>query len=318
MQILDHDELSTEAENQVHLLDSTAGWGPMDFQRIAYARKKKESPAADYFGVYAVERGAVLSMVRVLRLPFSTSTGVERIAAIQGVVTRRDRSRMGLARKLMEEVHRREKEAGTRLSLLWTGRGQVAHHLYESLGYSDVYTPEIAILHCPRKAPKPKGYELRKIKGADIGLIERLHTEATKGRLGFTPRHPGLVSLLLKLRFISRDSIRLIVTGDEPIGYAFIRRSLGQPSVEELITIDKQEPWDVLSLFESEASGGWLIIRNTAVRDNLKTLQARHYSITYLSYYSLLAAELPRRNHPTPRALGTTSRLFTCQMIDYF
>lgn len=289
----------------------------MDFRRIAEARKTGY-PASEYFGVYAVERREVLSMVRVLRLPFTTTKGFERIAAIQGVVTRRDQSRMGLARELMEEVHRREKAAGIRLSLLWTGRNQVAHGLYESLGYSDVYTPEIAVLQCGQKATKPKGYELRKLRKVDTGFIEKLHAKATDGRLGFTPRHPGLASSLLRLGFISSDSFRLIVHDHEPVGYALIQRSLGWPRVEELATLDETEPGDVLSLFESEASGGWLVIRNTTVRDNLETLKARYYGITDLAYYSLLAKALAGGSPATPRTLGTTSRSFTCQMLDYF
>ena len=105
MRILDYDELPSGVEGQAQLLDMSAGWGPMDFRRVGDARRIGY-PAADYFGVYAVEGGEVLSMVRVLRLPFTTPKGVEKIGAIQGVVTRRDRARRGLARKLIEEVHK--------------------------------------------------------------------------------------------------------------------------------------------------------------------------------------------------------------------
>lgn len=317
MRVLTHDELPSEAESQVHLLDLAAGWGAMDFRRISMARKIGY-PAAEYFGVYAVEGKEVLAMVRVLRLPYTTREGVEQVAAIQGVVTRRDRQRRGLARTLMEEVHGREKEAGSSLSLLWTGRGQVAHGLYESLGYVDVYTPELAVLHCPRKLMKPKRYELKRVRSEDVGRIEKLHAAATKGRLGFTPRHPGLVPPLLKLGFITLNSLRLIARDSEPVGYALIQKSLGWPRLDELVTLDKADPSEVVSLFESEAPGGWLAIRNTAVRDHLETLRRRRYSISHLANYGLLALALDRRYSDVPGVLGTASGSFTCQMLDYF
>ncbi len=289
----------------------------MGFQRISTARKTGY-PAAEYFGVYAVEDKDILSAVRVLRLPYTTRNGVERISGIQGVVTRRDRSRMGLARKLMEEVHRREKAAGSRFSLLWTSRGQVAHRLYEALGYVDVYTPDLAIVYCARKGTKPRGYDLKKPRSDHVGLIEKLHAKATKGRPGFTPRHLGLVQSLLKLKFINLDSFRLITHDHEPVGYALIQKSLGWPRVEELVTLDKTRPEETISLLESEALGGWLAIRNTAVRDYIETLRERRYGISHLAYYSLLALALDGHPSDMSKALGTTSRSFTCQAIDYF
>lgn len=316
MQILDYDELSSGMQTQVHLLDLSAGWGMADFQRVDEARRMKY-PAPDYFGVFAVEGGEVLSMVRVLRLPYTTPRGPMQIAAIQGVVTRRDRAREGLARKLLEEVHRRERIAGSRFSLLWTGRVGVAHRLYEKLGYSDVYTPEIAVRHCAKSA-KPKGYGLEKLRTADAGILEEIHTVATKGRLGFTPRPSGLIPSVLNLGFLSLDSLKLIIHGNKPVGYAAMQKSQGWLRLDELVTLDQARPTEVISLLESEASGGWLAIRNTAVRDLLGTLQARGYGITHLAYYSLLAKALDGHYPVTPKTLGITNRSFSCQGLDYF
>ncbi len=128
MRIVDHDELSSASQQQVHLLDMTAGWGALDFSDINQARKTGY-PATDYFGVYAVEGGEVLSAVRVIRFPFTTPNEVRQVAGIQGVVTRRDTGRKGLAYKLLEEVHRRERASGKKFAMLWTGRGVVAHGL---------------------------------------------------------------------------------------------------------------------------------------------------------------------------------------------
>lgn len=299
------------------MLDASAGWEMMDFRQVEEVRRGGY-PAADYFGAYAVEDGEVLSMVRVLRLPFTTPRGVEQIAAIQRVITRRDRARRGLASKLLKEVHRRERAAGGKFALLWTSRGMVAHSFYESLGYSDVYTPEFAVSKCVATSTKAEGYELKRIRVDDISLMEKFHAAATTGRLGFTPRSPGIVPSLLKLRILRPESLRLILHHREPSGYAVFQKDRGWSRLDELVVPDATES-EVLPLFESEAAGGWLTIRGTIVRDSLSVLRRRHYRITRSSYSGLLALDLDgRRFADVSRLLGTMSRLFTCQGLDHF
>ena len=295
----------------------SAGWGALGFSRMARARKMGYS-AADYFGVYAVEGNEILSAVRVIKVPFTTPNGVERIVGIQGVVTRRDQGRTGLARNLLEEVHRREKGAGTKFALLWTGRGQVAHNLYEKLGYVDVYTPELAVGRTSKNPVTSNGYRMRKARSTDFGLIEKLHTEGTKGRPGFTPRPAKVIELAIRLGFAGLDTLRIITKNRRPVGYAQVERILGWPRLEELLLLPEAEPEAVLSLLEAEAHGGWYALRNTAVREHLDLLRRRGYSTSNLAYYSLLAKPLDRENHDMTKELGATSRRFTCQAFDYF
>ena len=304
-------------EAEIQLLDLTAGWGTMDFRRAKEARKLGY-PAADYFGVYAVEDGKVEAMIRVLRLPFTTPRGEKRVAAIQGVVTRRDRSRRGLARGLMEEVLRREKEAGSNFALLWTGRAMVAHSLYNSLGYVDVYTPEIAVRKCERTDSQRRRYRLKRARKGDWALLERIHRSASSGRIGFTPRPDGLVRSLLELGFLELGPVRLVLRDDEPVGYGFLRKEPGWSVLDEMAVLPEVDRKEILPLFEAEAAGTWLTLRNTLVRDLLGTLRSRGYSVTDLAYYSLLAAPLLDRPADIPKALGVTSPSFTCQRLDYF
>jgi GNAT superfamily N-acetyltransferase len=317
LRILDHDELPSGSEEQMHLLDMSAGWGAFSFSLITKARKMGYS-SADYFGVYAVEGNEILSAVRVIKLPFTTPNGVEHIAGIQGVVTRRDRGRLGLARQLLEEVHRREKMAGTKLSLLWTGRGLVAHGLYERLGYVDVYTPELAVKRVPKKPDVTRGYKLRRARKADLALMEKLHAKATKGKLGFTPRPPKDIEFTVQLGFASLDSLRIVVKAGEPVGYAQVQKLAGWPRLEELVLLPRSEPDKVLPLFEAEAARGWFALRNTPVREYLALLESRGYAISNLAYYSLLAKPLDGDIRDIARRLGTTSPRFTCQAFDYF
>ena len=127
MRILTHDEISNTFDEQVQLLQLGAGWGIFDFEHVAMARKIGYQ-TQDYFAVYAVEDKEVLAKVEVMHIEVETTEGPETISGIGGVVTRRDKSRMGLARQLLQDVHRREEAAGIKHSLLWTGRNNKAHY----------------------------------------------------------------------------------------------------------------------------------------------------------------------------------------------
>ena len=318
MRIIDHDELAPSMEAQVHLLDMSAGWAPMDFKSIEHARRSGY-PSADYVGVYAVEGREVLSEVRVIRIPFTTPGLTTEIASgIQGVATRRDRSGRGLARKLLEEVHRREKAAGIRLALLWTGHAMVAHGLYNSLGYVDVHTPKIAVRFCGGRRGEPSGYELRKVREKDAETIAALHTEATKGRIGFTPRAAGLLSSLFELGFVKPESIRMILRDGRAVGYVMLESNPLWTRFDEVVFCRGAKLGDILDLLESEAPNRWLLLRNTFVQDASPLLRRRRYALSDHAYYGLLAAPLQGSASRFTRALGTSDPRFSCQYLDYF
>jgi len=295
----------------------TAGWGPLGFAALKEIRGLGY-PAPDYVGLCAVESGKVLSMVRVLRIPFTTTKGRETVSAIQGVVTRRDRSRHGLARRLLGEVHRREKGAGSRFAILWTNQSNMAHNLYNSMGYLDLYTPPLAMRRAGHRPARPSGYELRKIKRADSGIVEGLHADATRGRLGFTPRATHILDWVFRLGFAKREWLRLILRRGEPVGYLELQKNLGWVLSEELVLRDPASADDVLSLLESEIGDGWLALRGTFARDFHGALMRRGYSFTDQSYYGLLGLSLAGGGPRSLKALGTADPRFTCQLLDYF
>jgi GNAT superfamily N-acetyltransferase len=311
------EDLPPSAETSVQLLDMTAGWGPNGFATLKQIRRLGY-PAADYIGLCAIEKGEVISMVRVLRIPFSTTKGRETVSAIQGVVTRRDRSRHGLARRLLNQVHRRERAAGSRIALLWTGHSNMAHNLYNSVGYLDLYTPPLAMRRIRGQLSKPNGYELRKIKRGDSGVIEGLHAAATLARLGFTPRATHILDWIFKLGFVKQESLRLILQEGEPVGYLELQKNQGWVQSEELLLRDPSAADDVVTLLESEADGGWLVLRGTSVRDHLGTLRRRRYSFSDYSYFGLLGLSLEGGGPDSLKALGTADSRFTCQLLDYF
>jgi GNAT superfamily N-acetyltransferase len=316
LRIVDFDELPQSMEGSVQLLDATAGWTPMAFQAVREAMGQGY-PSADYFGVYAVEGREALSMIRVLRVPFTTTEGRETVSCIQGVVTRRDKSGHGLARRLLDEVRRRERTAGSRFLLLWTSQAQTAHTLYNSVGYVDLYTPPLAMCRSTVKRAKPDGYELRKVRRQDFGTMERLHADATEGFVGFTPRPANLLECLLRLGVIKPDSFRLILRDGKPAGYVELEKSQGWAQTQEIVLEDPTAAEDVISLLESEASDGWLALRGTFVRKNLRTLKRRRYSFSDYSYFGMLGLTIGGPS-ASLKELGTTDLRFSCQYLDYF
>jgi len=316
VRVLDYDELTQEMEVQMQMLDASVGWSAVGFGRLERARELGY-PASDYFGVYAVERGQIVATVRVLRLPFTTPRGTETIGSVQGVITRRDKSRRGIARMLLREVHRREKAFGCRFMMLWTGRAMIAHRLYESLGYRDVYTPDLAVKKCG-KVSKPEGYELRKLRKSETSLVEEIHNKATEGRLGFTPRPKGALDAALELGFCNLDDLRVLLRRGEPVGYSVLQKNLVSSRLDELVLVEGAQSADALAVIESTLEGSWLSIRNTSVRDYYGTLSRRGYSFSPFTYYGLLAAPLEGDRSATAEALGTSDKSFTCQQLDYF
>jgi GNAT superfamily N-acetyltransferase len=318
MRIADYDNLPKELEPQAQLLDASTGWMPMDFQAVREARILGY-PVAPYFGVYAVEGGEVQSVVRVLRLPYTLANGDRvSVSAIQGVVTRRERSGKGLARKLLEEVHRREAEAGMKFVFLWTGHAMMAHNLYLSMGYEDVYTPMLAIRKRDRRGDRPHGYTARTPLAEETEALHRLHTGSTKERIGFTPRPEGLLAALFRLGLVGPDSFRLILSGDDPVGYFQLKKEKGWVRSDEVVISKGTDPAVALSALESECGDGWLTIMGTFVRDNSRLLRERGYLLTNHSYYGLLARPLQPRHRDPRSELGAEKKAFTCQFLDYF
>lgn len=316
MRILEFDELGSALEPQAQLLDLAAGWAPNDFGKFKQARRMGY-PSAAYAGIYAVENGEILSAVRVLRLPYTTAEGIQQVAGIQGVVTRRDSGRKGLARKLLLEAHTREKDAGSKYSLLWTGRGQVAHSLYEDLGYQDVYAPDLATFRVEKRGNSGP-YTLKDVEESDLDALEELHRRATAGRLGFTPRPRGIVRSLLHIGFLAKESLHVVFYAGRMVGYAQLQRSSAWCSLNELVLEPETPVERVLPTLEATAKGGWFAIRNTVVRDALPLLRRRGYSYSPFAYYSLLALPLEKPSSDIAEELGTADRRFACQHLDYF
>ena len=318
MRILTFDELPEEWEPKVQLIDASVGWNIFDFKRLREAMKLGY-PAADYFGVYAVEGDEVQATVRVLHIPYTLPSGeTSTVAGIAGVATRREWSRRGLARTLLADVHQREEAAGYTLSLLWMGFWNFSHELYKSIGYSDVYTPRVALRRCDGFRTKGQKYTFRTARKDDASVIERLHAEATRGRVGFTPRPTNVLHPLIKLGWVKPGAFRLILSGKDPVGYIQMQEGSGWMKSDEVVLTKRANQEEAVSLIQSRASPGWLMLQGTFTRDSFGMLKGLGYSFTDYLYYGLMARPLKGAHKDIKDELGTASRPFTCHFLDYF
>jgi len=240
------------------------------------------------------------------------------VSAIQGVVTRREWSRRGLARALLEEVHRREAAAGNRFSLLWMGFWNFSHTLYSLIGYADIYTPRLAMRRCDGPKSEGQKYKLRTAKKGDATIIEKLHAESTRGRVGFTPRPKSVLPPLFKLGFVKPDAFRLILYDGEPVGYLQMQKGRGWIKSDEVILTERADPGEVVSLLQREAAPGWLVLQGTFARDSSDLLGRLGYLFSDYAYYGLMVRPLKGVHKDLKRELGTVNRSFTCHLLDYF
>ena len=212
----------------------------------------------------------------------------------------------------------REAAAGNKFVMLWTGRALMAHNLYESLGYADVYIPSIAVGRCAKQKRPPGGYEMRNVRKEDARSIHELHAEATMGRVGFTPRPKGILLALCELGFTKPDAFRLILHKGEPVGYVQWEQGAGWAKSMEVVLKGGTDIDAFLSLLESKVSRGWLTLWGTFVNDQRDILARRGYALTGSTYSSLLAQPLKGSRRAILSELGTADPSFTCHYLDGF
>jgi hypothetical protein len=179
------------------------------------------------------------------------------------------------------------------------------------------------MVKCNRKLKTPsKQYSLVKARNKDAKTIERIHSKATKNRLGFTPRVPSLLNVLFKLGWFRPELFHLILHGDKIIGYYLeFQKSHGWIGSSEIIVVadDKAEIEQVIPLLEKEAGNGWLILGNTFVRDNYDALKSRGYTIATFAYTTLMALPLDgTKPSNVAKLLGVENPRFVCHRLDGF
>jgi GNAT superfamily N-acetyltransferase len=298
MQVFDLDRLPEALLPQLAAFAVSDGDPPQDIRLIRYLQRRGH-PASDYWGVYAVEDGEVLSRVETLQLPFTGRIGRQTVVGISDVLTRPPGVGRGFARALLREVHRREIARGRAWSFLWTHRTWGAHRLYEELGYEDVYSPPHALRRIGRDARRepPGGYRWTEARSSDAGRLERLLHAATDGRLGFVPRSPGSTRTRFLVGWRKPENYRILTAASRPVGYAYVADdSRWNLTVNEVIVTSPDHGAAMLSSLEGSARGRWLTFQGTSfVRDSEAFLRDYGYSVFPASHVVLMAKPLVAR-----------------------
>ena len=295
MQYLTLDELPETLDPARALLHLSGFGGVVDRARLERWRRRSGS-LAEYGGVFAVEGDVVVGQTLVNRIPYTFPEGRETVAGIAAVATRPDHRRLGVAQRVLEEVHRREREAGTRFAFLWTNRSWGAHRLYERLGYSDVYFPGWAV-RLPRRAERnDRAVRLRPPRRTELGALERLHDAVSRGRWGFATRARGHLRYSAEWGEIEpRESLVVVVRRGRLEGYAYVEPGVGQVVCGELLARDVAAAAELARAVERKARGKAVVFRHEPAQALEGWLKERGYLFLDDGWYGMLALSLERR-----------------------
>jgi GNAT superfamily N-acetyltransferase len=319
MRYLTFDELTPEMEADRTLIHLASFGGVFPRRSIDIWRRRLKI-FSDYVGVFAVERGRLLGQTFALRIPFTFSGGTEPVTGIAAVGTRPDRRRAGVARGILTEIHRREREAGVHFSTLWTNRSWGAHRLYEKLGYRDVYSSPWAV-HAPvaRRRPKPRGVGPGRRR--DVADLERLHADQARGRLGFVERPAGFFSSDVATGYLDPPKDLLVArSGGQVAGYAHLEASPYRVICGELVARSAAVRRALVHEVQRRAKRRPFAFQQSPVTDFPELFRGSGFSTVPAGWYVFMANRL---GHPwTERAavseMGTADPRFLCLSGDRF
>jgi GNAT superfamily N-acetyltransferase len=321
MRFLTFDELTPSMDLDRLLVHFSSLGGATDREAVALWRRRSDL-FAEYVGVFAVEGRRVLGQTLVKRLRYTFPDGTETIGAIASVGTRPDRARRGVARAILTEVHRREREAGNRYVALWTNRSWGAHRLYEQLGYRDVFPTPFA-LRPPRTGP-PAPRRLRGIRSgrlADLPELDRLHDRLAAGRLGFCRRPKRLLETSAAVRDFDPARELIVATHrGRPTGFAFAQVTATRAFCAELIAGTARARTALIAEVERRAKGAAVAFGLTPAIDAAALLRGRGYGMLRDGWYVFMAADLRRPwSASAARArFAARDRRFLCMNGDRF
>jgi GNAT superfamily N-acetyltransferase len=320
VKLLTYDELPDRCEASraiVHL----AAFGGFPDRRTIEIWRTRTSSFADYVGVFAVDRGTVVGQTFVDRIAYTFPHGTETVAGLAGVATRLDYARAGVARRVLEDVHRREQEAGIEHAILWTNRSWGAHRLYETLGYRDVYEPPWAARQngSPVRRGLPRG--VRAARRSDLEGIEGLHARFGRERWGFAQRPAGFLRAAVAAGEL-RPKEQILVAHDRGglSGYAVFESSRSRALCGELVAASNPVRARLASALEARTGARALAFRDGAVDALAPWLRRRGYVTASAGWFGLMGLALgkERARGALQREFGTRDPRFLCFTGDRF
>jgi GNAT superfamily N-acetyltransferase len=298
-------------------LDHDRPYDREDLRRLA----RQGYPSADYGGVFGLVGAQVVSRVLVLSLPFTGPDGTVAVPGLTDVGTRPDSLGHGYARRLVEEVHRRERAAGRDWALLWTHPSWVAHGLYEKLGYRDIYSPPSALATSasPPKRDLPRGFTWRTATTREFDILEGLLAQGTAGRRGLVPRPPNSFRWKHRAGWRPVGNHRILREEGVPVGYAYRTSDPTCLGTVEVVVAAPRYARTMIVALERDARGRRLAIGSTSfVTDHARLLRRRGYALYSSSHNVLMACPLRSGVHPWTPAAVAKDRRFSCHRGDVF
>jgi GNAT superfamily N-acetyltransferase len=222
MKIFEYDDVDPSGVLYLNLISLSYS---LTQERVALIRRLDPRPLP-YFAVYAIEDGIVAGQVAVYRLPMMTSEGPEDVGGVCAVCTHPAFSRHGIAGRLLAEVHSRMLAAGLRFSTLGTARHLAAYTLYQRQGYEAVFTASSTFVSF-ESVQRESSLRAEPADVQHLPLADALFERVAINRLGFAPRHPGFLPMLVATGDVAADAVWLLWQGNEVAGYAVA--ALSQP-----------------------------------------------------------------------------------------
>lgn len=284
---------------------------------------RRSGMLSDYVGIFAVEREQVLGHAIAVRVPYTYPDGsVQRISGVAFVGSRPDESGRGIARRILEEIHRRERRAGHDHVALWTNRSWGAHGIYERLGYHNVFQSPLAVSPVNRPPARSKGPVVAAGKGSDLPKLDRLHTEATRGRRGFTPRLPNfMVDEQRTWNVDPRTNLLVAREKGRIVGYARLDVDKLRAVCRELVSTRPEAARALIEAVERKAPPASVAAFTlSSVRDEGEELRRRGYFFVAAGWYVFMARRLRGEvgAKETARDLGTDDPRWVVHAGDQF
>ena len=321
MRIVTFHELPPGWEASSTLLMHSAFGSSWDPRELGTKQFDQHYPRySDYVGLCAVDHGRIVSSVLVHRFPFRTRQRECTCSGLGAVATLPTYTRRGLARRLIEEAHRRERANGSPFMLLYTGRSIVAHALYEGLGYRDVLDFPRAVRWVPnRERSLPRGWTWRNATRDDWHAIKEMRAYLGRGRSGFTREGvewgpgPG--------KWFAPDDMWSVLECDRSIvAYASVRTEGQLRACHEGMACTEKARHLLLRSLESEARGRWLLLGSPLIYELRAAPGIRAYSLAPGSHSVLMAKSLdgPRSPSDLAHELGSDHPSFLIGVADSF
>jgi GNAT superfamily N-acetyltransferase len=320
VKLVTYDELP-QSTDPGRALVHMAAFGGFPGRRSVETWRRRSSRITEYVGVFAVDRGEVLGHAYVERFPFAFPHGTETISGIAGVATRLDRARSGVAREILEEIHRRERESGLSYATLWTNRSWGAHRLYEKLGYRDLYAPPFAVRVGAGRRGRPSSVRVRAARLSDVDAIEEAHDRYGARRWGFARRERGTIRLAAVTRELDLKTHVLVAEVDRRVvGYAMVDSSRFRTHCGELVATSAAVRARLIDAVEARAGTGAVAFRDGVVDAMGPFLRRRGYAVAPAGWNGLMGLPYSRTRGRAEvvREFGSGSPKFLCFAGDHF